>query len=604
MTLPAHPQAPISALNEEWSALYPAYLTTDGPTPADTRFWFQESLHHPDVMLPFETIILDAVRLGFNQFNNRTFCIPQSYGIEQTIHRGYVYFSPAQPDLNDSEKIAGRVKVFEARAGRYFEDWEERWATWQDAVRVLIAETEALDLTCPQGPDIFEPDRRGQQYGGAWRLVSGYDRLVSALLETWQHHFEMLNLGYAGYFMFAGLFRENFPAASASDLAALFDGLSVLLKRPQEELSRLAVLARSCGLSDTILAAPDWQTLETALSGSSGGAAWLEAWDAAADPWFNYSSGSGLSAKDLAWKDDPEIPLRLLRHALAEGAEVPPARDTERREKREARFAHYRDLLPVDRRGDFEAAYRLAARVAPFLEDHNFFVEHWFQGVFWRQMRTLGDTLAKLGWLERGSDIFLFTRWELGSIVFDAAACWAGSSSPPRATALQAEARRREALLATLSAETPPPTLGQPPASVTDPVVSILWGIDEDLLRRWRAPDEGELRGIPASGGRYAGRAVVIRSTSDLARLRRGDVAVCRTLVPAWTADFARAGAVIAEIGGVLSHGAICCREWGISAVTGVANATNTIGEGSMVEVDGQTGLIRLVASLAEHATG
>ncbi|MFG2051490.1 PEP/pyruvate-binding domain-containing protein [Micromonospora sp. NPDC048935] len=100
------------------------------------------------------------------------------------------------------------------------------------------------------------------------------------------------------------------------------------------------------------------------------------------------------------------------------------------------------------------------------------------------------------------------------------------------------------------------------------------------------------LTGTPGSPGRAAGPARVVRGPADFARVRPGDVLVCRTTDPAWTPLFGVVAAVVTETGGLLSHAAIVARELGLPAVLAVPDATTALPDGAPVEVDGSTGRV------------
>jgi len=74
-----------------------------------------------------------------------------------------------------------------------------------------------------------------------------------------------------------------------------------------------------------------------------------------------------------------------------------------------------------------------------------------------------------------------------------------------------------------------------------------------------------------------------------------GEVLVCEMTLPTWTPLFSTIAAVVSDTGGVLSHGAVVAREYGIPAVFGVGSATAAIRDGQLVEVDGDAGLVRLL---------
>lgn len=104
----------------------------------------------------------------------------------------------------------------------------------------------------------------------------------------------------------------------------------------------------------------------------------------------------------------------------------------------------------------------------------------------------------------------------------------------------------------------------------------------------------GVLAGIGASPGRVRGVARVARTPEEALRVEAGAVLVCPFTDPGWTPVLDRVAAVITETGGLLSHAAVICREYGIPAVLGVADATERIPDGRRVVVDGGAGRVEL----------
>jgi rifampicin phosphotransferase len=101
-------------------------------------------------------------------------------------------------------------------------------------------------------------------------------------------------------------------------------------------------------------------------------------------------------------------------------------------------------------------------------------------------------------------------------------------------------------------------------------------------------------RGTPASPGRAIGLARVMHDP-HAAQVAHGEILVASSTDPGWTPLFLSAGGLVMETGGVMSHGAIVAREYGIPAVVGVAGATERIRTGQSVTVDGTTGVVTLV---------
>jgi pyruvate,water dikinase len=104
---------------------------------------------------------------------------------------------------------------------------------------------------------------------------------------------------------------------------------------------------------------------------------------------------------------------------------------------------------------------------------------------------------------------------------------------------------------------------------------------------------KGEVQGTPISPGIVRGQIKILHSPNEKPFLK-GEILVARATDPGWTPLFANAAAVILEVGGVLQHGALVAREYGLPCVAGVENATTLWKDGTLVEVDGSTGIIRL----------
>lgn len=86
----------------------------------------------------------------------------------------------------------------------------------------------------------------------------------------------------------------------------------------------------------------------------------------------------------------------------------------------------------------------------------------------------------------------------------------------------------------------------------------------------------------------------MIRGPEEFSKLQKGDILVAPITNPVWTPLFAIASGVVTEVGGILSHGAIVAREYGIPAVMSVPGATSRLEGGQRVTVDGNKGAVYL----------
>jgi pyruvate,water dikinase len=106
-------------------------------------------------------------------------------------------------------------------------------------------------------------------------------------------------------------------------------------------------------------------------------------------------------------------------------------------------------------------------------------------------------------------------------------------------------------------------------------------------------PAGRDLVGTPASPGQYTGNARVILDPAG-ARLEPGEILVAPSTDPGWTPLFLTAGALVMEMGGMMSHGSVVAREYGIPAVVGALGATSRIKTGERITVDGSRGVVTI----------
>ena len=112
------------------------------------------------------------------------------------------------------------------------------------------------------------------------------------------------------------------------------------------------------------------------------------------------------------------------------------------------------------------------------------------------------------------------------------------------------------------------------------------------------------LTGWAASPGRATGRVRHLHTVADGDLLEPGEIIVAVTTDPRWTPLFLRAGGIVLEQGGPLSHAAIVARELGLPAVLNVADAMHLLGAGSMVVVDGTAGVVTPVTAAVLEGVG
>ncbi|HLH32478.1 MAG TPA: PEP-utilizing enzyme, partial [Terriglobia bacterium] len=218
----------------------------------------------------------------------------------------------------------------------------------------------------------------------------------------------------------------------------------------------------------------------------------------------------------------------------------------------------------------------------------------WPLGLMRRFILAAAGRLLSRGALHTREDVFHTTPDELESLL-------TGASSP----CPDEIARRTEEWRAWSEAE-PVLTFGERRPSLDDGQLGESCARITSAILFYLAEMEGRekyaievssthmLQGLAASPGCYEGRARIVRSPADLAKVSVGDVLVAQTTSPAYNVILPAVGAVVTDRGGVLCHAAIIAREFSVPAVVGLNQATLRIPDGAHVLVDGDHGFVAI----------
>ncbi len=299
--------------------------------------------------------------------------------------------------------------------------------------------------------------------------------------------------------------------------------------------------------------------------------------------------------------EQPHLLLRWLRDLVTsdEGATDPTVRSAGSALARAREALAQRDEADRER---FEAALARAEAVYGLREDNITWTDNVPCGVIRLAAIEIGRRLHQRGLLDRGDDAVFLEVDEARSALRD------GVDSA-------ALARRRRAERAWVASHPGPPLLGDEPAPPPDvrglPEEArflnepMMWAMSHEFAPPGESATAAEalVDGIGASAGTCTGPVRVIADESQFAKLRPGDVLVCRITTPSWSVLFGRAGAVVADGGGALSHSAIVAREHGIPAVLATGDATATLSDGDLVTVDGTSGVVLAADTDAERPT-
>ncbi|MEM4219696.1 MAG: PEP-utilizing enzyme, partial [Candidatus Caldarchaeum sp.] len=124
-------------------------------------------------------------------------------------------------------------------------------------------------------------------------------------------------------------------------------------------------------------------------------------------------------------------------------------------------------------------------------------------------------------------------------------------------------------------------------------------GVTKERINQWlsgaMAGAEKKLVGLPASPGVAEGPARIVLNAEDIVNVKEGEILVAPITAPAWNPVFLKIKATVTDIGGIMSHTAIVCREYGLPAVVGTGFATKMIKDGQKLRVDGTNGVVEII---------
>jgi pyruvate,water dikinase len=271
------------------------------------------------------------------------------------------------------------------------------------------------------------------------------------------------------------------------------------------------------------------------------------------------------------WQDAPRHVFNILKAMVQEESSVPtvPTEYQEVITEREIAARVKSQSLGWAKWKFFSIFLGFARKYIIFRENQRFNLDRWIT-MNRRIFLEIGERLQTFGILREPSDIFFLRKNEIRKIADSSCA-----TSEMKRIQLEVEERKREFLR---NENTTPPK----------------------FLRGNRESDdysrnvETMLQGLPASRGVLSGIVRVLDRIDDIWQVRSGEILVVPRTDPGWTPVFRKIGGLITETGGLLSHGAVVSREYGIPAVTNIPNACRIFRTGQHVTIDGSKGMVRI----------
>jgi pyruvate,water dikinase len=299
---------------------------------------------------------------------------------------------------------------------------------------------------------------------------------------------------------------------------------------------------------------------------------------------YGYRAMNELKLEEPSLNERPEFLFTMLKNYLA--GPLPPEEDAGEAEarKREAAEARVRDALRGQKLDGlipkidvlmFVARY---AKKAMAVREYQRFARTKMYGLVRRMFLGLGHRFTERGLLDDPNDIFYLTTQEvIGYVV--------GTATSQK---LRELAALRKAEFDGYR------QMDELPDRIETHGIVYTNDLTRSALPSSMPDDPNVLKGIGGCSGVVRGKVKVILSPSDDMSLN-GEILVAARTDPGWVPLFASASALLIERGSMLSHSVIVARELGLPAVVGVTGATKRLKTGDVVELDGTTGVIKIL---------
>lgn len=275
------------------------------------------------------------------------------------------------------------------------------------------------------------------------------------------------------------------------------------------------------------------------------------------------------------WFENPAYALSMIKNYVQKEYDFDAAFKQVAAE-RKAKVKALLENLPDDERSNhFKTMFDLALSCWGVDEDHHFYIDAMIAAKSRYFLKNVGRTLVRHQIIAREEDIFFLYLDELLAVLQE-----------PKA--LHEVVRDNKTRFEAYKKIQPSPYFGTPPSLPPDPVIERIFGPPHHVMEEQAMT----LKGYAASAGSYTGKVKVIYGQEDFAKLKKGDILVCKTMTPPWTVLFPVAGALITDAGGILSHASIVAREYKLPAVVGTKAATSLLKDGDQVTVDGTNGMV------------
>ncbi len=543
-------------------------VTFPGPDEIE-GFWAFDKMHAPRPLHPLsQDLVMSTLAVGFTKAQGEYDC-PVVASNQAINHYFYMAFHPHPDEAVVEDRMSRYLDTLDKKVPLVGKRWTNEW------------------LPLIKGRNESERDADYSGMSNA-ELLAKFDDMKSWMTEMWYIH------GHINFALVSGVKLSDFytEVMQPDDPTEAYQILQGHHTRPVDAahgLWRLSRIVRQSKSLHQLFDENHPRDLAAKLGETEEGRTFLDQLNEYLYD-FGWRSDAVYDIADVPWRENPAIPLgNIARYINMPDGDDPMIQYERAVKHREDLTAKIRAKLADDPQqlAKFDEYYEAAQYAVPLTEDHAFYIDQMGVVLLRTFMLAVGDALVRDGVIADRSDVFFLYQDE----VRDALA----NGGDQRATVVE-----RKASVEAAAQASPPGAVGTPPPPpqadgfvdpFMDAIVTRLLGI--------KPPPEGEqdpnvIDGVAGSPGVYRGVARVVKSLDEAGDLEDGEIMVCEMTLPPWVPMFSIAGAVVSDVGGVMSHCAIVAREFNIPAVVGTVDGTTRVKTGQTITVDGIKGDVYL----------
>ena len=372
--------------------------------------------------------------------------------------------------------------------------------------------------------------------------------------------------------IFAKYYKKLFNQSTSIEYTKLLEGIESKSAEADQELHKLAHLAENIDAIKTVFLEKDVEEVIPYLEKFSEGNEFL-------NQFYNFQENYGHQIFDLdiiepTLQEEPTKILSLIKSYISQEIGFEKMRDQKNQQKNIIESTRQKIKNKPLRLILFDKIFGITRRYASIRENRPFYL-HMGWPILRKSLLELGARFESSDLISFREDIFFLTNDELIDIVY-------GRHSK----GLKQLIIERKELWQSQKQLNPPDAIN--PTFIGKIINAYQYTGKHGKL----------LKGFAGSAGKVTAPARLILSPTDFNKLKKGEVLVAPATTPAWTLLFSLASALVTDIGGPLSHGAIVAREYGIPSVIGAKNATKVIRDEQKITVNGDEGIVILGAKM------